>query len=291
MIFPQANSFSKTKDIKHELTIKQSASFKAYKATIYKTLYSQPDEIPEPCDEVLEITKNNNLVFREEGCDYYIGHHPERDEHGEIIDSINNSEIVAMGKDVTGAGVPNLVIYTYSGGAHCCSSFYVFEIGETFNKLAEIDAKFGELSHFEKRPGEKSLVFLTGDDVFSEWLNWSSGSFRSPEVILRFRDGKYRLALDLMAKPVPSTEAMEEAVRLVQSEFWDDGKPPLSHVEYMLDLIYSGNSDSAMEFFDKAWPPFMHGKTQFLTSFFNKLTESPYWHDLANIVGKPGRPL
>jgi len=44
-----------------------------------------------------------------------------------------------IGADVTGAGMPDLVVKEYSGGAHCCTSFEVFELGGSFHKVANIE--------------------------------------------------------------------------------------------------------------------------------------------------------
>lgn len=38
-------------------------------------------------------------------------------------------ESLPIGRDITGDGRPNLVAYDWSGGAHCCSNYYVFELG------------------------------------------------------------------------------------------------------------------------------------------------------------------
>jgi hypothetical protein len=45
----------------------------------------------------------------------------------------------------------------------------------------------------------------------------------------------------------------------------------------MLDLIYTGNGELAMKFFDEAWPNHIEGKKAFLEDFEKKLKRSPYW--------------
>ena len=40
-------------------------------------------------------------------------------------------------------GQPDLVISEWLGGANCCLTLHIFEIGPTFRKIADIDAEFG----------------------------------------------------------------------------------------------------------------------------------------------------
>jgi hypothetical protein len=48
----------------------------------------------------------------------------------------------------------------------------------------------------------------------------------------------------------------------------------------MLDLIYTGNMDSAWKFFDKAWDKSFNGKKKFLREFREQLQTSPYWFQI-----------
>ena len=103
-------------------------------------------------------------------------------------------------------------------------------------------------------------------------------------MVLRFSDGKYRLATDLMYKPAPSDEKVEEQIRGVHAdEAWKEtGRPPVKLWEFMLDLIYTGNATAAFQFFEKAWVPGVPGKTEFLAEFRSQLTTSQYWEDLGS---------
>jgi len=61
-----------------------------------------------------------------------------------------------FGPDITGDGIANIVIQHWSGGAHCCHSATVFELGSTLKVLGRFD-------------GEDSTPFfkdLDGDGVF-----------------------------------------------------------------------------------------------------------------------------
>lgn len=59
----------------------------------------------------------------------------------------------------------------------------------------------------------------------------------------------------------------------------------------MLDLIYSGNPEQALQFFDLAWPArFASEKEQFRRDFFDHLHSSPYWNEISQLSSIPLAP-
>ena len=246
-------------------------SFRDYRVRIFR---GTDDE------DHLQILKSGRILHEMTGHRLYIGYMYGDDEFAKYHKTVS-AKLIAMGSDITGRGVPNLVVSEWSGGAHCCFSFHIFEIGKEFREIGVLGAGHGDLAHFEKRSGEKGLVFVANDWTFAYW-NASFAQSPAPEVILRFSDGKYGLAVDLMRKPAPSDETMGEQIKQVQADkTWEgDGGPPVKLWEFMLDLIYTGNAAAAWQFFEKAWVPVVPGKTEFLTEFRSQLTKSRYWQDL-----------
>jgi hypothetical protein len=245
-------------------SLKTTSSFRDYTVRIYQGTD----------DEHLKILKRGRIVHEMTGRRLYIGY---------MYGDEESSKLIAMGSDITGRGVPNLVVSEYTGGAHCCLSFHIFEIGKEFRKIGVLDAKHSDLAHFEERSGEKGLVFVANDWAFAYW-NASFAQSPAPEVILRFSDGRYRLAVDLMRKPAPPYETVEEQIRQVHADkAWkEDGRPPVKLWEFMLYLIYTGNATAAWQFFEKAWVPGVPGKTEFLAEFRSQLNKSQYWQDLGS---------
>lgn len=189
----------------------------------------------------LVICKKEKVVFFETGYRYYLGHFGSADEFNRLI---------PMGRDVTGKGIPNLVVSEWSGGNHCCTKYDVFELGKSLKKMATIDAGHGDVSHFEKRKDEKGLLFVTLDGNFANW-NTCFAYSPAPKVILRYCDNEYRLADDLMRKPVPSNDKLQQMVKAIrQDQDWKDNIIPPRLWGKMLDLIYSGNSSSAYQLFE-----------------------------------------
>lgn len=188
-----------------------------------------------------------------------------------------DNELIAIGKDITGNGAPNAVVSEWSGGAHCCFTFHIYELGTSFREVATLDAGHGDLAHFASLDADAGLEFVTSDWTFASWRTGFAQS-PAPPVILRFKDGAYGLALDLMRKPRPSQDVLIAEARKVRNDpAWTPKAQPPSLWDYMLQLIYGGNGRLAREFLDKAWPMSIPGKEEFYRDFRATLSQSPYW--------------
>ena len=225
------------------------------------------------------IERKGTVLYFAKGYRYYLGHFESAAEFDPLI---------AMGKDITGNGVPNLVISEWSGGTHCCTTYDVFELGDTFKHIATIDAGHGDMSHFEKLNGEKGLLFVAFERVFAYWRTTFADS-PAPSVILRYCDNEYRLADNLIREPSPSPDNLQnmaQAIRMEQA--WKSNSVPTLLWEKMLDLIYSGNASSANQLFDMAWRDVISGKEEFRHEFAKQLEESRYWPQIKMMnEGKP----
>lgn len=250
----------------YELTDEQS-----YDNYTVKTFFHSEDE-----QGYLEIIQNGKTVFKQNGYRFKIGLLYTEDEFKKMGDNISNS-LIAIGKDITGKGEPNLVVNEWSGGAHCCYAFHVFEIGQKFKKIATLDAAHSDGAHFEDIRGDKKLVFVVNDWTFAYWNTSFAGS-PAHKIILEFKDDKYTLAGDLMRKPIPTQKALADKIKTIRKDdSWKEGHPPVELWSYMLDLIYSGNAKVAWQFFDKAWLSGVAGKKEFKQAFQTQLETSPYW--------------
>jgi hypothetical protein len=113
-----------------------------------------------------EVLKNGKQIHRQDSWSrFYIGYFHEE-----------YSESIQIGQDITGDGVPNLVISALSG-----ARIYVFELGDTFRPLGEINAGYSDQSHFVDLDGDANLEFVTNEWSFAHWKgNWKTSSADSP---------------------------------------------------------------------------------------------------------------
>jgi hypothetical protein len=234
-------------------------------------------------DAYYEILKDNKPVFRQKaaykGEQFFIGTMDDKDP---------DATLVKIGKDITGDGQPDVVISEWSGGANCCLTIHIFEIGSTFRQIGTIAAKYGDTGpHFmhmdDKDSKNAGLKLQVGDWTFANWHSDFADS-PAPKVILRFSDGAYRVSPDLMRSPIPSVSDLDARVAAIRtyknnskSKSWPGADISPTLWATMLDLIYTGHAGDAWKFLDRAWPPQISGKDAFAHDFRAQLKRSPYW--------------
>jgi len=233
-------------------------------------------------DAYYEILKDRKSVFqqkaKQKGEKFFIG---------TMYDKDPDAALVKMGMDITGAGQPDLVVSEWSGGANCCLTLHIFEIGSTFKEIGSIAAKYGDagphFAHLDKNPKTAGLQVQISDWTFANWHSDFAGS-PAPKVILRFSDGAYRVSPDLMRSSVPGVSYLDARVAEIRnhknaskSDSWPAADVSPTLWATMLDLTYSGHAGDAWTFLDKAWPPKIGGKEAFVRDFRAQLAKSPYW--------------
>lgn len=187
--------------------------------------------------------------------------------------SIHNG--VDVGTDFNGDGVPDIALIEWSGGAHCCYTLYLFELGPTDLKpLAVIKAHHSN-PEFTRRNG---LVDINLQDWTFAYWNTSFADSPAPSVILSWNGSKYAIDPTAMHAPAPPAKDLNELAAKVRTKLKAD-----EYLWYnsqlwgtMLDLIYTGNAELAYDFLDTTWPVERPGKDQFLADFKKQLNESPY---------------
>jgi hypothetical protein len=205
-------------------------------------------------------------------------------------DSMNQLAIITRpdpGTDINGDGIPEVIAYEYTSEWHCCSIYAIFSLGK---KLKLIDVLYGEHSYifFRDLDGDGKHEAIGLDWTFAYWSSSFTGS-PAPQVILRWKNGKYRLAEDLMKKPPPG----EKELYTMPSGF-EKGQTYTLLSSMMLDLIYTGNGNLALQYCDWFWQNLDNGtskqkrlkeKKDFLAAFKKQLRKSHYWGDLKKMNG------
>lgn len=210
----------------------------------------------------VEIRRGEQVVERLEGGRYAVGRlSPKAD------------EVIPPGTDVTGDGTPDLVVFEHTGGVHCCNFLSVYELGPRFRTAAHLH---GSQSGF-------AMSDMDGDGVAEIRLrDWSFAYWRYPSalspsapIVLQYRDGEYRVALDLMKAP---RLGVAEQARVVRELREVQGDPPLFQARLtgqVLNLVASGNADQAWEIAEQVGEPGFRG------DFLEQLADSPYLAELA----------
>jgi hypothetical protein len=222
--------------------------------------------------KTLVILKSDHPIYVQEEWGFYFDDSYDRDQP-------LPAEMEA--KDITGNDIPDLIVRGFTGGAHCCESTYIFELGEALRLVDVIDTAHSS-ARFEDLDGDTIPEVRLNDWTFAYWAT-AFASSPAPEVILRYQAGRYRPAIDLMRRPAPEDlEAKAQEIQAETEEIQETGPSPLLwHV--MLDLIYSGQTQLAWSFFEENWPADLPGKEDFLVSFLSQLSTSPYWPEIQKL--------
>lgn len=213
--------------------------------------------------------------------------------HTKVLDVENPGDAVSAErpeiKDITGDGVPELVIEFFTGGAHCCMRYWIYSLGDSLTRTAYLESEYRYV--FNDLDGDGTYELEGVDDTFDYWQAPHALS-PMPRVILTFAGGRHRLAEDLMRQPPPPPAAIGERAARVRTEIgraeltsfqpgpWSGVDVPPSLWGTMLEWIYQGNAPAAFEFFDQAWRDRLRGKAAFKEAFLRQLSTSPHWDDL-----------
>lgn len=231
-------------------------------------------------EDVFQIYKKGELVYQSKvGYAYWLG---------------EEEELFHSGDDITGDGIPNLVVM-YSGGGNSSfnQSCYVFSLGDQFRLIQCLpQGKFVDINQDGK------LDCIAYQSGFTFWHACHAGS-PLPQIVYEYCDNEYLLAPALMYQPLPEekviNQALEEVKRRcakVKEAKWDDHCWHNEEVYldssvwiYMLDLMFSGHPDEAYDFLDQVWPEGEKGKSSFIYDFEKRLNRT-IWPALAPMFAR-----
>lgn len=185
--------------------------------------------------------------------------------------------LLHIGRDITGDGVPDVVVEQFSGGMHCCTQSTVLGLGPALHDYGTINGADGEVE-FEDADGDGVLEARIGDWRFAYWREYAFVETQVPDVILHLTPEGYRPACDLMREPAPDSAALADKAREL-SDGWTTGDPPAELWGYAVELVYQGHAGLAWHFLDLAWPRTIPGRTEFERDLREQLQGSPCWSE------------
>jgi len=210
-----------------------------------------------------EILKNGRRVFSTYGTAVWIA-------------DFGSNRVAGM--DITGDGVPNIALsdqFGRLGGG----SLWVFECGKKFRQIATVDS-LGTYPELKDLDGDGIPEVIASDNAFYHFPLCYDGE-PMPGVILRWHDGSYVAARDLMAKPAPSQQEFDaKAVQIRKTLESDDSWGAWDDLSTTaLELMYSGHETLGWKFLNDALPESAE-KEGFVSQFRGRLEESAYWPNL-----------
>lgn len=164
------------------------------------------------------------------------------------------SPMVAPGTDVNGDGTPDLVLFGWSGGAHCCFTTWVFSLGAQFEELAVVPGEYTEV-RVEQRDDDAALEFVVRDWACAYWPYGFAGS-PSVEVVLDWQGKSLVPSRQLTERCIePLGDLKEQSGVLAASASWatSSGGPLDAIFEKALCAVYLGEARVAYEFIGDSW--------------------------------------
>ncbi len=243
--------------------LKEEQSFQDYTVRIYTD---------GPVAGALEVLKGGTRIYAQIGF--------ARLQVGRTNASIG---VIPMGQDITGDGSPDLVIYDDLAGAYCCMWLDIFEIGQQFRHLGTIWAGDYE-PEIEDLDGDGNWEFIIHDGSFRSYLetNRRSGEDVDPLLILHYDDGGYHLAQDLMRRPAPTEEELQQQAVEFQPLPWEY-KQELRFWRTVLDLIYSGHADLVPSFLEQVFPDNNEKQMEIILALRENLPDDEYWPEIKEL--------
>ena len=190
--------------------------------------------------------------------------------------------IPRFAENITGNGIPNLVVYALDGNAYLNPTFHIFELGKKHRKIYAVK----EWAYGFKRMGSQTdlRVFLGDEAIFGvDWGHVWGGQ----EVIMAFdkKAGRYRMSVDDMRKASPTIGDLAKTAENIRTdEDWEHYDGSLMLARAIADLVYSGNGKYVDSLLDLAWNPKFTNKAAFQSKLIEcNLRKSTWWPELAKM--------
>lgn len=219
----------------------------------------------------LEIQRLGKIVYSEAEVDAHFFFGADWTERGQPLIHLR------------GGNSPELVISKWTGGAHCCFSVLVFDIGSEFRKIDEIEGG-NYYPYFEDIDGDGVMEVKVGDDFLASRFS-SFASSAIADVTLTYSNDRYEVSSAHMVKAALNWGSLKKQIRSWQKELRERSKPdypPPAFIQSVTDLVFTGNKAVALELIDRTWPTDVPGKIEFLTSYEEALQDSRYYSDFQN---------
>ncbi len=193
------------------------------------------------------------------------------------------------GTDITGEGHPDVIVERYTGGAHCCSSTVIYDLGPKMSKVLEAPESNcgGTLQDLD---GDGVYEFVTCDDLFAYVYCCYAGS-PAARVILQYDGESY----------VPASPSFPEAYEedIARDREMAEGASPGENCEWgndtkcqmlplVLDYLYSGEVDKAWSEFDRLYD--YPDAALFRSEIEQMVSDSPLFASVGPMPPNPAAP-
>jgi hypothetical protein len=236
-----------------------------------------------------EITKAGRLVYRREGWSFKIG---------TMSDWVKQDCRQWEGKDITGSGKPAVILYEWTGGAHGLYDAFVVELDTPVaglitpcKEIAEIHGTYS-VPRFVDLDSDGRPEIIINDWSYAFWPEDLAHAY-APKVVLKWRNGRYTIAEELMHKPAPTDRKLKAMAKEVREEWlpnpegqghaavpYERAMIPSDLYQIALDLMYSGHEKLGWQFINMAWSPQYPMDAAVFKELKERMSQSEWWQAL-----------
>jgi hypothetical protein len=161
------------------------------------------------------------------------------------------------GRDINRDGSPDLVVSTWSGGAHCCYTTTVYSVGRDVRKVLAVETGNCGPGTFEDLDGNGVLEFSTCDDQWADaYCDFASAPM--PTVVFAYDTAsrEYKVATPRFAAALQrliDSEVAETLTAVAGDSGQDSGAEKCRVLRPALDLMYTGRLNEAVALIRKIY--------------------------------------
>jgi hypothetical protein len=169
------------------------------------------------------------------------------------------------GRDVNGDGIPDAVLVSFSGGAHCCWSYYIISLGKRPGLIAKFENQASASFQDLRRDGKVQIVVRDGTFDFDFGLSHAFSPF--PLLIVQLHGSTFQDVSAgfraLYEKEIQrersqlNPESLQEFARSHSSEGLDSADHEAIECSILLmalDYLYAQRTRDARNVLDEFWP-------------------------------------
>jgi hypothetical protein len=183
------------------------------------------------------------------------------------------------GTDLDGDGATDLVVSTWSGGAHCCYSTAAYSVGRDVRPLLMLDTGDCGPGEFADLDGDGVLEFSTCDEIWKDtYCSFALTPF--PTVVLAYDRARhlYRIATPRFARHFKNqfdSDLAETTRHFAESAGKDAGDDTCAVLRPALDLMYTGRMNEGTALIRRLYRgPDLDA---FVKNVISKTRGSPLW--------------
>lgn len=188
-----------------------------------------------------------------------------------------------VGANITGGTTPQLVVTGWSGGAHCCYTLHIVELGATPQVIQKIDAGHSDVDLFAQLDEDPALEISLPDWTYAYWPYSFAGS-PVPRVILHWDGRQFSPAAKLMRNAAPLSQLRDRRQPQTPQE------SIAAIFQDALDMIYAGRLVESRTLLKVLLPDTAEAKALRKAFYDCKLPSSPWWSFVARLNNVPATP-